>query len=141
MRSACLRFAAVCAVVLFTACGGGDPTEPPDAAIVGSYAATTLRVTPASAAPIDVLAAGGSLALTIDAQHQVTGTLHVPPSIDGGLDATMTGTVSITGSAVRFNQSTDTFVRDLTFQIGAGKLTADQTLVSGTRYEVVLTRQ
>lgn len=123
-------------VVGVLACGdSNDPSSP----IAGSYTATTLRVTPAGEAPIDLLAAGGSLTLTIDAENQATGTLVIPPSIEGGLNASMAGTAVVTVGTVQFDQSEDTFVRDLTFTIGDTELSADQTL-SGDRYEVILAR-
>jgi hypothetical protein len=121
-----------------SACGDSND---PSASLAGSYTATTLRITPTGGPPADVLAGGGSLTLTIDAQNQVTGNLSVPPSIDGGIEASMAGTAIVTGSTVRFDQTADTFVRDLTFAIAGSQLGADQTLSTGTRYEVILARQ
>ncbi len=118
----------------------GDSNDPNGSAVAGNYTATTLRVTPSGESPIDVLASGGSLTLTINAQNQVTGTLNIPPSIDGGLTASMAGTAIVTGNTVQFDQSEDTFVRDLTFSIADSELRADETL-SEVRYEVILARQ
>jgi hypothetical protein len=118
----------------------GDSNEP-SASLAGSYTASMLRITPPGESPADILASGGSLTLTIDAQRQVTGNLSVPPSIDGGINASMAGTAVVTDSSVRFDQTADTFVRDLTFAIAGPQLRADQTLSSGARYEVILARQ
>ena len=124
--------------VAVSACG--DSNEPSGSALAGSYSATTLRVTPTGEAPIDVLASGGSLTLTIDAENQVTGNLTIPPSIDGGINESMAGTAVVSGSSVQFDQTADTFVRDFTFEIAGSQLRADQTL-SDARYEVILARQ
>ncbi len=139
MIRAHIRSLVVLVVTGVAACG--DSNDPGGASIAGSYIATTLRITPPGESPADVLASGGSLTLAIDGQGQVTGTLNVPPSIGGGVNASMAGTAVVTGNNVDFDQPADTFVRDLMFSIAGQQLRADQTLSSGTRYEVILVRQ
>jgi hypothetical protein len=85
---------------------------------VDTYQATTFAITPQSGSSLDVLAAGGSLTVTLDGQNVTSGTLNVPASFNGGTAfvANIVGTVTITGSTVRFQQTEDTFVRDLEWQ-------------------------
>lgn len=118
----------------------GDSSAPDNGSRAASYTATTLRVTPSGQPAVDVLASGGSLSLTIEAQNQVTGHLSIPPSIQGGLEADMAGTAVVNGNTVTFDQTADTFIRDLTFTRVGSELHADQTL-SGTRFEVILSPQ
>lgn len=92
---------------------------------------------------MDVLAAGGSLTIDVSAGHSTSGSLSVPGSITGGaaFNASMTGTATVSGSTVKFNQSADTFVRDLTFTVAPNTLTANNQAAGSETYNVVLTRQ
>jgi hypothetical protein len=126
------------------ACGGSDSptttTTPPS--IIGSYTATTFQVTPTGQPMIDVLAKGGTLSLIIAADNSTTGSLSLPPSILGSpFSANLTGTAVQTGNTVKFQQTADTFVRDLTFTANGTTLEAkNQSAGTGT-FTVVLTRK
>jgi hypothetical protein len=125
-------------LVAASACRRSTDPDP----LVGTYLATTFRIAPAGQGAINVLAQGGTLGLNIANNYVTTGTLVVPASLNGGttLTASMAGTAVRTESTVRFTQSADTFVRNLTFTLVDNTLTANQTL-SGTTYDLVLTRQ
>lgn len=132
--------AAVLAVGTLPACS--DSTAEPTS-IAGSYQATTLQVTPDSEPVIDVLAKGGTLSLTIASNNTTTGALTIPGSLteDGRpIVEDLAGTAVRSGNTVRFQQSGDTFVRDLTFTVSGGRLQTTQTL-SGATYSITLTRQ
>jgi hypothetical protein len=135
----CLAVATMTAA--FAACGGDDPEQP--TSLAGTYAATTLLFTPPDRPQIDVLAQGGALTLTIAADNRTSGTLSVPASAAGGtaFTASMAGTAVREGGLVHFEQSADSFVRDLVFTVGPNTLTARQTLSAGTGYTVTLTKQ
>lgn len=102
-------------LVLASACDSSSDPSP----IAGTYEATSFVVTETGEAPIDVLAEGGDLTVTIGSDNSTTGTLTVPGSLTGGADQSfsMSGTAIRSGNTVHFEQSADTFVRDMTWQI------------------------
>ena len=120
-------------------CGGSTAPNP---IIEGPYTATTFRVVPQGQALIDVLAAGGSLSITIAPNGTTTGTLNVPASAAGGtaFTASMAGTAVLTGSTVRFTQNADSFVRNLDRTV-SGKTLSVQGLTAGSgTFTITLTR-
>lgn len=124
------------------ACG----CSPPENAIVGTWTATQLNITPTGQAPIDALAAGGTLTIAISGSTATTGTLSLPASVTGGapLNASMAGRafLSSTGTEVTFTQTADTFVRDLTWQrVGNTSLRVSNQVAGGASFTVILTRQ
>jgi hypothetical protein len=121
-------------------CGSDAPTQ--QASIAGAYAATVFRVTPTGQPPIDVLAQGGSLSVTIASDNTASGSLSLPASVAGTpFSASMAGTVVQTGTTVKFQQTADTFVRDLTFNIVGNTLqTTDQVAGVGS-FTITLTRR
>ena len=121
-------------------CGSDTPSQP--SALAGTYTATVFRVTPTGQATIDVLAQGGSLSITIASDNTASGTLSLPASIAGApFSASMTGTVVQTGNTVRFEQTADTFVRDLTFTIVGNTLQATNQVAGVGSFTITLTRQ
>jgi hypothetical protein len=138
------RWAAVLVLAgLGAACGGSDstPTVTPPS-IVGSYKATVFQVTPTGQPLIDVIARGGTLSLVIAADNSTTGSLSLPPSILGSpFSANLTGTAVQTGNTVKFQQTADTFVRDLTFTVNGTALEAKNQNAGLGTFTIVLTRQ
>jgi hypothetical protein len=128
------------AVLAAGACGGYG-TE--SVSLEGTYVATVLRVTPEGQALIDVLAAGGSLSVTIGSNNAVSGTLIIPASLNQGvpLNASMAGTAARDGNTVEFNQSADTFVRDLSWELSADGLRVTNQAAGDATYTITLTRQ
>ena len=121
------------------ACGSDGPTQP---SVAGAYVATTFRVTPAGQPMIDVLAGGGTLSINIAADNSTTGSLTLPASLAGSTTSlTMAGTAVVSGSTIKFQQTADTFVRDLTFTISGNTLSATNQTVGGATFNVTLTRQ
>jgi hypothetical protein len=124
--------------VLVAACGD-DGLSPAD--LAGSYVATVFAVTPAGQSAVDVLAAGGSLTITLSASGSTTGSLVVPASVPGGpLTASMAGTFSLNGTTVTFTQAADTFVRNMPMTASGSTLTATQSF-GGDTVQLTLTRQ
>ena len=80
----------------------------------------------------DLLARGGSLSITLNADHTTSGRLVVPGAEEGGgaLDVSLAGTFTFDDArdAVVFTHSADTFLRDMTFT--AGRLTGHLTLAA-----------
>ena len=130
------------AVVLLLGASACRRATDPDP-LVGTYLATTFLVTPSGQGVLNVLALGGTLGLNVANNYVTTGTLIVPASVNGGstFTASLAGTATRTGSSVRFTQSADTFVRDLTFTLAENRLEAVDQVVGGTRYNIILTRQ
>ena len=124
-------------LVLASACDSNDPSP-----IAGNYEATSFVVTETGEAPIDVLAEGGDLTITITSNNSTTGTLTVPGSLTGGSDQSfsMSGTAILTANTVRFEQGADTFVRDMTFQIVGDDLHGTYSN-TGVSVAISLTRQ
>lgn len=142
MRSPLQRVLAVAGVsILLAACGGEDTTGPGGLQL-GTYTATTFSVTPAGEAPINVLGEGGSLVITLQAGGTTTGTLTVPGSVTGGapLVASMAGTVTVTSLTVTFQQTEDTFVRDLTWSRQGQIIAVNNQVVAGTSFTITLQR-
>ena len=121
------------------ACGGNETGPSPE--LPGVYVASVFRVTPPAEPLIDVLAAGGTLSITVASDHSTTGSLSIPASLNGGTPfiADMAGTATLSGSSVHFQQSADSFVKDLTWTLGTN-LTVNQT-IGGATYTITLTRQ
>ena len=120
------------------ACESTGPTIP----LAGTYIATTFVVTETGQAPVDVLAAGGSMAITITENNTTSGSLVIPAALTGSSDflIDLTGTVNRNGNAVQFDQTGDSFVRDATWAL-QGNTLATHFLSSAVSVDVVLTRQ
>lgn len=114
-------------------------TEPSD--VFGNWVATTFVVTPTGQAAIDLIPSGGTLAINIDEDNFTTGQLNVP-AVAGqpAFQADMAGSAIVTETAVVFQQSADTFVRDLTWTRGTMVLTVTNQSVGGASYTITLTR-
>jgi len=126
-------------VLTLSACRNTAALDP----IVGTFLATTFTVTPAGEATLNALALGSTLGINVANNLVTAGTLVMPPNVTGGptIVASMAGTAVVTGSTVRFAQTADTFVRDLTFTLVGNQLQALNQVVAGTQYTLVLTRQ
>jgi len=121
-------------------CGSDAPDQP--SSIAGVYTATVFRVTPTGQSPIDVLAQGGTLSVTIASDNAASGSLSLPASVAGApFSASMTGTVVRTNATVRFEQTADTFVRDLTFTIVGNTLQATNQVAGTASFTITLSRQ
>jgi len=124
------------------ACTGGE-TLGSSNFLTGTYTASIFVVTPTGQAPINVLAAGGVLSITIAADGSTSGTLNVPASVTGGAPfiASMAGTATVTPLTVRFSQNADTFVRDLTWsRVGVALSVVDQ-VAGGSSFTITLLHQ
>ncbi|MEO7711621.1 MAG: hypothetical protein ABIV10_01730 [Gemmatimonadaceae bacterium] len=121
------------------ACRGATNPDP----LVGTFLATTFESAALGQGAVNVLAQGGTLGVNVANNFVTVGTLIVPAVVNGGVTftASLAGTVVRTDSTVRFNLPADSFVRDLTFTLTRNRLEARNQSVSGTTYDIVLTRQ
>jgi hypothetical protein len=126
--------------LLSVAASGGCSTEPSE--VSGTWVATVFNVTPSGEAPIDLLAAGATLTITIDAGNMTTGSLTIPAGIGGPepFIASMAGTAIVTETTVRFIQDEDSFVPDLVWSRGALTLTVMNQSVGSAAWTITLTR-
>jgi hypothetical protein len=127
------------ALLVVGACGNPEEPDP----LVGTYYATTFTVSAPGQGNVNVLAVGGSLGLNVATNYIVTGTLIIPPVLNGGttLTESMGGVLDTAGTFVRFVQPADTFVRQLSFTFVENRLEAVNQTVDGKTYELILTRQ
>ncbi|NOT06799.1 MAG: hypothetical protein HOP28_01200 [Gemmatimonadales bacterium] len=128
-------------LLLLAACGS-DHTAP-SSPLAGRYTATVFRVTPTGQGEIDVLAAGGTLSITISVTNGTTGLLTVPAALTGAGDfsASMAGSAAILSGGVRFQQTEETFVRDLTWTHNGTSLSVTDQVLLTASYTLVLTKQ
>jgi hypothetical protein len=126
--------------LLCVVAGGGCSTEPSE--VSGTWVATVFSVTPSGEAPIDLLAAGATLTIIIDAENRTTGSLAIPAGIGGPepFSASMDGTAIVTETTVRFIQGADSFVPDLVWSRGALTLTVTNQSLGGDTWTITLTR-
>jgi len=136
-----IRHASLFLASLALLAGCGSSTEPAGD-IAGIYTALVFRVQNPGQAATDVLAAGGTLTITISSSNDVSGSLNVPASLNGGQPfvASMAGTAVRNGNTVTFDQSADTFVRDLEWLVSPGALVVNGQVVGGTAYTVTLAK-
>ena len=129
------------AVTALSSCGSSSTTDV--SPIAGSYSATTFRVTPPGQDAIDIAAQGGTLTLSIAADNSTSGALVIPARVTGvaSLTASMAGTATQSGATVRFQQTADTFVRDLTWTVNGTALLVQNQILDGTSFTITLTRK
>lgn len=140
MRSTPLRRVGLGLAFALTACGGDDPFSPTVETVTGSYEASTFTLT-TTGGTTNLLAAGSTVSVTLAADGSTSGRLFVPGGAENGedFDADLTGTWTLTGSTVTFDQSADTFIRDVEFTAGRNQLTSEGTF-SGSTIRLVLTK-
>jgi hypothetical protein len=131
-------WATVAAAVLLAACS--DSTAPTMRSVAGSYSATSFTVTE-SGGTTNILAAGGSITLTLTAAGVTSGRLFVPGGAeDGGdFDEALTGTWTLQDSTVTLEHDADTFLRDMTFTVRGQQLVGEETF-SDVTVAVVFTK-
>jgi hypothetical protein len=129
---------AVLAGNLLLAAGCSDAIGPES--LAGTYVATEFTL--AGQVSGDVLAAGGSLSITLNADGTTSGSVFVPAALNDGEDfnASLAGTFTVTDGSITFTQDADTFVRDITWEVDGTRLRGAGTF-SGVTITVVLTRQ
>lgn len=140
MRAPFRRSAALCLALLLAGCGDEDGFSPTVETVAGSYSASSFTIGSA-AGTVDLLALGSSVAITLAPGGTTTGRLFVPGGAEGGgdLDADLTGTWTLEGSTVTFNQTADTFIRDAQFTASRDRLTGEGTF-DGQTVRLVLNK-
>ena len=132
MRRRAFRFAPA-ALVFLLACGGSDSFTPTEETVAGTYQASTFTLT-SFTGTIDLLLAGATVDATLAPDGTTSGRLFVPGGEEDGsdLDEDLTGTWTLSGQTVTFNQTADTFIGEAAFTAGRNTLTAEGTVTEGS---------
>jgi hypothetical protein len=133
MRAPLVRTVALALAAVLASCGDDDKFSPTVENVAGTYSATSFTLsTPAGT--VDLLGLGSSVTVTLEPDGTTTGRLFVPGGAEegGDVDADLTGTWTLNGSIVTFNQTADTFIRDVEFTAGQNRLTAEGTFEDQT---------
>jgi hypothetical protein len=82
-----------------------------------------------SSGTIDLLATGSEISVTLAPDGTTTGRLFIPDVGEGGTDVEgdLTGTWTLSGSTVTFDQAADRFIRDVEFTAERDRLTSEGT--------------
>jgi hypothetical protein len=117
-------------VALFSllACCGSESFTPTEETVAGTYQASAFTVT-SGVGTTDLLAAGATVDATLAPDGTTSGRLFVPGAGENGgdLDEDLTGTWTLAGQTVTFDQTADTFIRDAEFLAGRNTLTGEGT--------------
>ena len=110
-----MRILHLCALALLVAATGCDSAS--DDSIAGTYAASQFIATLDSGETVNVLAAGGSITMTLTSDGRASGRLVVPESLaeDSEPITPFDGTYAVMGDTVTFDHEADTFIRDATW--------------------------
>ena len=127
MRSSIMRAIALVLTIALAACGD-DNFSPTVENVAGSYTASTFTYE-SSDATIDLLAAGAVVSIDLADDGTTTGEIFVAEGAeDGGdLDEDLTGTWTLAGNTVTFEQGADTFIRDVEFTADEDVLIGEET--------------
>jgi hypothetical protein len=111
-----------------------------DEGLPGTYHATTFTMQQTGASTTDILAAGGSITLTIAGDLSTTGSLKLPANVQGGpTTVSLLGSAALIGNEVTLNLVADTFMRDATWTFEGSALSTVYTS-SGVTAVVTLSK-
>ena len=111
----------------FTGCGDDSSFSPTVGSVAGAYSATIFTLDLGSAGVVNQLVLGADVAMTLAPDGTTTGHLFVPGAGENGgdLDADLIGTWTLSRGGVTFDQTADTFIRDVRFTADRDRLTGD----------------
>ncbi len=116
------------ALVLLLACGSDDSFTPTEETVAGTYEASEFTAT-TSIGTTDLLLTGATVDATLAPDGTTSGRLFLPGGEEDGsdLDEDLTGTWTLAGETVTFDQTADTFIPDAEFTAGRNTLTGEGT--------------
>ena len=128
MRIPLERAVALSLVLALHGCGDDTSFSPTVENVAGTYSATVFTLTLA-VTTVDQLVLGSEVELTLAPDGTATGRLFMPGGGEGGgdLDVALTGTWTLSGGAVTFDQAPDTIIRDVRFEADHNRLIGHQT--------------
>jgi len=122
------------AAVALAGCGGDDNGFSPSvASVAGTYNASQFTATNSSGT-VNLLSLGATVHVVLNPDGTTTGHLSVPDigQEGGALEADLTGTWTLSGNAVTFSQTADTFIRDVEFTAAQNSLESEGTFDGAT---------
>lgn len=142
MRTITTRLVAI-VMAMAAATASCGTLEPGPGNFAGAYVPTVFLITPPGQPVKDVLLLGGSLSISITATNITTGQLSLPASVTGTtpLLQNMTGEAVITGGTLKFQQASDTFIRNLTWTIKRDTLEVVNQVVAGASYTIKMPKR
>ncbi|HET9423988.1 MAG TPA: hypothetical protein VFO55_01350 [Gemmatimonadaceae bacterium] len=109
-----------------------------DEGLTGTYHATSFTVAPTGGTATDVLAAGGTITLTIAADMSTSGSMKIPAGVQGGPSTvSLLGTANRLGDEVTLSLAVDSFLRDATWTFDGSSLSTVHTSSSMTAVVVL----
>jgi hypothetical protein len=121
-----MRGVALTLTIALAACSD-DNFSPTVENVAGSYTASTFTYETA-AGTTDLLALGAVVSIDLDADGTTTGEIFLEDGgEDGDLDESLAGTWTLDGSTVTFDQTADTFIRDVEFTADEDRLAGEDT--------------
>jgi hypothetical protein len=128
------------AALALAACGGDDAFSPTPATVQGEYNASRFTAT-SPQGNVNLLSLGATVHVVLNADGTTTGHLSVPDLGlgEGPIEADLTGTWTLSGNTVTFNQTADTFIRDVHFTAALNSLDGEGTF-AGTTVHLTLSK-
>jgi hypothetical protein len=107
----------------------------------GSYSATTFTYAAAGSAAKDVIAAGGSITLTIGRDLTTSGSVFIPASVTGSsaFSASLLGTAAQQGDSVKLNLVAASVLSDIYLIFDGSSLSGSGTF-NGAAFVVTLSK-
>ena len=134
--------AAISGMVLLLGCGVDSTFVGDSNLLTGTYTAQFFLITPDGEPARDILLANGSLTISFDRNGRTAGSLVLPAGVPGGpATLPMTGTATISGLTVEFNQTANSFVNQVTWNRIEGTIQIANTRVGAAVYDVTLARK
>jgi hypothetical protein len=124
-----MRAVALSLLLALHGCGDDSSFTPTVDNVAGTYSATVFTLTLA-VTTVDQLVLGSEVELTLAPDGTASGHLFMPGGGEGGgdLDVALTGTWTLSGGAVTFDQTPDTFIRDVRFTADRNRLIGHETI-------------
>ena len=136
------RLLVLVGLTLLAGCGVDNTFVGDSNLLTGVYTAVLFRITEDGQPTKDVLMAEGSLTISIDRNGGTAGSLVLPAGFPGGpVTLPMTGTATISGLTVEFDQVEDSFVRQVTWNRIESAIQIVNERIGTAVYDVTLTRQ
>ncbi len=133
------RSAALAIAFFLVSCGDDNGFSPTVENVSGSYSASSFTVT-SSSGPVDLLASGASVQVTLTSDGATTGRLLLPGAdIGGDHDEDLAGTWMLTGDKVTFSPRGPSVLRFAEFTAAPSQLTGER-ILSGETLRLVLIR-
>lgn len=138
MRRPITSSAFALAIFVLLACSSPTGTSTDD--MIGKYVSSRFDIT-ADGTTTNLIDAGGTLTIFLQADGTSGGTLYIPAGVagfDDVVEANLDGTWTLSDGTVTFDHSADTFVREMEFRILPNQQLEGDETIDGRRIRVLL---